>query len=100
MDLARRGMAEPFYWLVSGALRLASLGPLPHIYRRATRLRSGARAQADVSQAMWCLEGLPERPCRLLDLGTGWIHAYGLAAALIREADQVDLFDVQDLRHW
>jgi hypothetical protein len=36
----------------------------------------------------------------LLDLGTGWVHAYGLAAALVREADQVDLFDVQDLRNW
>ncbi len=93
-------MAEPIYWVVSGALRVASLGPLPHLYRLATRLKSGARPPADFSQVLWCLEDLPERPCRLLDLGTGWVHAYGFAAALVREADQIDLFDVQDLRHW
>lgn len=93
-------MAEANYWLVSGALRLASLGPLPRLYRLATRLRSRARPPADFAQVLWCLEELPEHPCRVLDLGTGWVHAYGLSAALVREADQVDLFDVQDLRHW
>lgn len=94
-------MAEAMYWIVSGALRLASMGPLPHLYRLATRLRCGVRASGGYfGQVLWCLEGLPDRPCRLLDLGTGWVHAYGLAAALVREADQIDLLDVQDLRHW
>ena len=93
-------MAEAVYWLVSGALRLASIGPMPRLYRVATRLKSGARAPAEFEQVLWCLAGLPDRPCRLLDLGTGWVHAYGLSAALIRDADQVDMFDVHDLRHW
>jgi SAM-dependent methyltransferase len=94
-------MAKPIYWLASGALRLASIGALPRVYRLATRLRSGGHVSAGYFvQALWCLEDLPERPCRLLDLGTGWVHAYGLAAALVRDADQIDLFDVHDLRHW
>jgi SAM-dependent methyltransferase len=87
------------YFVTAAALKIASSNALTRsAYHALTRLRSGPRP-VFVEQAVWLLEGLPEEHCRLLDLGTGWVHAYSLFPALLRD-DEVHCFDSSDNRHF
>lgn len=53
-------------------------------------------------RAAWVMDLLPppqsDRKLRILELGTGWIHAYSLYPALLRE-DEIHCFDVSDMRY-
>jgi hypothetical protein len=85
------------YFVTAAALKVASASVLTRrIYRALTRLRHGPR---DVipEQALWLLDGLPQSRQSLLDLGTGWAHAYSLYPALMRD-DEIHCFDVEDNR--
>jgi hypothetical protein len=42
---------------------------------------------------------LPTHTARLLELGTGWVHAYSLYPALLR-SDELHCFDTSDNRHF
>ena len=87
------------YFLVAGILKLASSTQVTRsAYRMATRLRTVARPVWH-EQAMWLLEDFPPGRCRVLDLGTGWVHGYSLYPALLRN-DEIHCFDVSDLRHF
>jgi SAM-dependent methyltransferase len=85
------------YFVTAAALRVASASVLTRrIYRALTRLRHGPR-NVFREQALWLLDGLPPGRQRLLDLGTGWAHAYSLYPALMRD-DEIHCFDVEDNR--
>jgi SAM-dependent methyltransferase len=85
------------YFATAIALKAASANSLTRsLYRVLTRL-SGAPRPGDVRQALWLVDGLPEQQCRLLDLGTGWAHAYSLYPALLR-GDDLHCFDAVDNR--
>jgi SAM-dependent methyltransferase len=87
------------YFVTAAALKVASASVLTRrIYRALTRLRHGPR-NVIPEQALWVLEGLPQSRQRLLDLGTGWAHAYSLYPALMRD-DEIHCFDVEDNRDW
>lgn len=88
-----------YYFLAAAALKVASANSLTRTaYRAATRLKSSARPVL-LDRAIWLLDGLPEQASRLLDLGTGWVHAYSLYPALLRD-DELHCFDVTDNRHF
>ena len=42
---------------------------------------------------------MPTHTARLLELGTGWVHAYSLYPALLR-SDELHCFDTSDNRHF
>jgi SAM-dependent methyltransferase len=87
------------YFVTAAALKIASANALTRsAYHVATRLRSGARP-VFLDRAVWLLDELPQHDARLLDLGTGWVHAYSLYPALLRD-DEVHCFDVSDNRHF
>ena len=87
------------YFVTAAVLRVASASVLTRrIYRALTRLRRGPR-NAFPENALWLLEGLPQSRQCLLDLGTGWAHAYSLYPALMRD-DEIHCFDVEDNRDW
>lgn len=87
------------YFIAAGALKIASANAWTRsAYRTATMLRTGVR-KADVQEALWCLEGLPnERQC-LLDLGTGWAHVLSVFSCFLRQ-DELHGFDTEDIRNW
>jgi len=85
------------YYGAAVALKAASATPLTRrAYRGLARLKSGPRIVA-LDQAQWLLDNLPSG--RLLDLGTGWVHAYSLHLALLRN-DCLHCFDIADNRHF
>ena len=87
------------YFLTAAALKAASTNAVTQrAYRALTRLRSDAR-DFFIDQAEWTMEGLPDSPQRLLDLGTGWVHAYSLYPWLTRD-DELHAFDTEDNRNW
>lgn len=87
------------YFVAASALKIASANAWTRgAYRAATMLKTSPR-KANVQEALWCLEGLPdERQC-LLDLGTGWAHVLSVFCALLRQ-DELHAFDTEDLRNW
>lgn len=87
------------YFLTAAALKLASTNTLTRgAYRVATGLRQGPR-KAEIEEALWCLDGLPDRSLCILELGTGWVHGLSVFCALLRQ-DELYGFDVEDLRKW
>jgi SAM-dependent methyltransferase len=87
------------YFVAAAALKMASANSWTRgAYRAATELRSGPR-KAFIQEALWCLEGLPSEPQRLLDLGTGWAHVLCVFCALLRH-DELHAFDTEDVRNW
>jgi SAM-dependent methyltransferase len=85
------------YMVAAAALKLASANPLTrNTYRALGQLKTGPRPVYH-EQAVWLLDALPEKESRLLDLGTGWVHAYSLYPALLRD-DDIHCFDVSDNR--
>jgi SAM-dependent methyltransferase len=87
------------YFVTAAALKIASANALTRsAYHVVTRLRSGARP-VFLDRAVWLLDELPDQDARLLDLGTGWVHAYSLYPLLLRD-DEVNCFDVSDNRHF
>lgn len=84
------------YFATAVALRAASMSSLTRrIYRGLTRLKSGPRPI--YHDPRWLLERFPSGSSRLLDLGTGWVHAYSMYPALLRN-DEIHCFDVADNR--
>jgi SAM-dependent methyltransferase len=88
------------YYLAALALRAFSATPLT---RRAYRYLGNRKAVRPIHHgwARWVLDNLPpDRPgerVRVLELGTGWIHAYSLYPALLRDLD-IHCVDVWDNR--
>jgi SAM-dependent methyltransferase len=64
-------------------------------YRSLGRMKQGPRPI--YHDPAWLLSSLPAGPSRLLDLGTGWVHAYSLYPALLRN-DEIHCFDAADNR--
>lgn len=87
------------YFLAAGTLKLASATPWTRSAYRSAAMLSRRPRKADVGEALWCLEGLPNRPQCLLDLGTGWVHVLSVFSAFLRE-DELHAFDASDLRNW
>ncbi len=90
------------YFGAAAALRMASLNAgTRKLYRMAGKLRRRAESDVDHDRSVWILENLPRlgKRLRLLELGTGWAHAYSLYPGLLRDAD-ICCFDVQDNRSW
>jgi SAM-dependent methyltransferase len=89
------------YFLTAAALKAASANTLTRsAYRTAAKLKNDPPCDIFLRVALWCLDGLPASRQRLLDLGTGWIHAFALFAALLRHDDELHCFDVADIRKW
>jgi SAM-dependent methyltransferase len=87
------------YFVTAAVLKGASANALTRrTYHALTRLRRGAR-NAFPEVACWLLDELPPGRQRILDLGTGWAHAYSLYPALMRD-DEIHCFDVEDNRNW
>jgi hypothetical protein len=87
------------YFITAAALKVASANALTRsTYRALTRLKSGPRPP-QVDRGIWLLAALPKPACRLLELGTGWVHAYSLYPALLR-TDEVHCFDTSDNRNF
>ena len=87
------------YFVTAAALKVASSNALTRsTYRTLTRLKSGPKP-AQLDRAPWLLAGFPEHACRVLELGTGWVHAYSLYPALLR-SDQLHCFDSSDNRNF
>jgi SAM-dependent methyltransferase len=85
------------YFVAAAILRVASASPLSRLaYRALTQLKSGPKPVLH-GQAIWLMDALPDWDCRLLDLGTGWVHAYCLYPALLRN-DEIHCFDAYDNR--
>lgn len=99
------------YNLAAAALKAASLNATTRGFyrrlgnfvnnRRSVRLGSGY-----FDNARWILDRLDKEgaepgaaPMRALELGTGWMHAYGLLVSLATGA-RVDLYDVWDNRQF
>ena len=90
------------YYGAAAVLRMASLNAgTRKLYRMAGKLRRRGEHDVDHDRSAWVLENLPKlgRTLRLLELGTGWAHAYSLYPALLRDAE-ICCFDVQDNRSW
>jgi hypothetical protein len=88
------------YFATAAALRVASANTLTRsAYRALGKLKNGPPCDVSLKVALWCMDGLPPERQRLLDLGTGWIHTYGLFPALLRD-DELHCFDVADIRKW
>ena len=88
------------YFIAAGALKVASANTWTRrAYRTATTLKTGPR-KAIVQEALWCIEGLPDQPQRLMDLGTGWAHVLCVFCALLRRQDELHAFDTEDMRNW
>jgi SAM-dependent methyltransferase len=88
------------YFLAAAVLRAASLNRVTRAaYYAAGNLRQSA-CHVWVEQGQWILDGLPAARSRLLDLGTGWAHAYSLYPALLRDEDEIHCFDVRDCRRF
>jgi len=88
-----------YYFVAAAALKVASASrPTRGAYRALSRLKGGPRPVI-FDQALWLLDGFPEQEGRLLDLGTGWVHAYSLHPALLRDYE-LHCFDVADHRHF
>jgi predicted SAM-dependent methyltransferase len=87
------------YFVTAAALKAASANSLTRsTYRALTRLKSGPRAP-QIDRGVWLLPALPTHTARLLELGTGWVHAYSLYPALLR-SDELHCFDTSDNRHF
>jgi SAM-dependent methyltransferase len=89
------------YHLAAAALRTASAIPQTrHVYRQLCNLRRAPR-EVDHREAAWLMRELPAANGRLklLELGTGWVHAYSLYPALLLNAE-ICCFDVWDNRSW
>lgn len=88
------------YYLAATALRAFSLnGATKALYRWLGNRKT--ERKLSMERAGWVLDRiaeaeLPERPV-LLELGTGWMHAYSVFPALIHEAE-IHCFDVWDNR--
>lgn len=88
------------YYLAATALRAFSLnGATKALYRWLGNRKT--ERKLSMERAGWVLEriaeaGLPARPV-LLELGTGWMHAYSVFPALILDAE-IHCFDVWDNR--
>jgi hypothetical protein len=64
------------YFVTAAALKAASANSLTRsTYRTLTRLKSGPRPPF-IDRGVWLLPALPAHTARLLELGTGWVHAY------------------------
>jgi hypothetical protein len=64
------------YFVIAAALRAASANTLTRsAYRNVAKLKNDPPCDVFLEVALWCLDGLPASRQRLLDLGTGWIHA-------------------------
>lgn len=87
------------YFLAGGALKLVSASRWTRRAYRSAAMLNGRPKKADIGEALWCFEGLPDRRQCLLDLGTGWTHALSVFSALLRQ-DELHAFDVDDLRNW
>jgi SAM-dependent methyltransferase len=87
------------YMLAAAALKLASENKHTRsVYEWLSSTRNGPR-KAFIDQGQWILDRLPSTPARILDLGTGWAHAYALYPALTRD-DEIYCFDVRDCRRF
>jgi SAM-dependent methyltransferase len=87
------------YFITAALLKGASSSALTRrTYHALTRLKRGAR-NAFPEIGCWLLRDLPAGRQRILDLGTGWAHAYSLYLALLRD-DDIHCFDVEDNRNW
>ena len=87
------------YFVTAAALKVASANSLTRsTYRALTRLKSGPRVP-QIDRGVWLLPALPTHAARLLELGTGWVHAYSLYPALLR-SDELHCFDTSDNRHF
>jgi SAM-dependent methyltransferase len=91
-----KGLGLLRYFGAAAALRAASINSLTRgVYRKLTRLKRGPRPISH--DPHWLLDSFPKGPSRILDLGTGWVHAYSLYPALLRN-DEIHCFDVADNR--
>jgi SAM-dependent methyltransferase len=91
--------AQMNYFATAAALRLASTNALTRqAYWTLSKMKTGPRTVWH-HQEEWILANLPQHPCRLLEVGTGWVHAYSLYQILLRE-DEVHCFDVIDRRNF
>jgi SAM-dependent methyltransferase len=87
------------YFVTAAALKMASANVLTRsTYRTLTRLKSGPKPP-QLDRAPWLLAGFPDHACRVLELGTGWVHAYSLYPALLR-SDELHCFDSSDNRNF
>lgn len=88
------------YYLAAMALRAVSLSETTRALYRWLGNRKRHRKLSE-ARARWVIERLREVPFErepaLLELGTGWIHAYSLYPALIFDAE-IHCFDVSDNR--
>src|SRR5271156_6271259 len=83
--------AQMNYFATAAALRLASTNVLTRqAYWTLSKMKTGPRPVWHHREE-WILANLPQRPCRLLELGTGWVHAYSLYQILLRD-DEVHCF--------
>jgi predicted SAM-dependent methyltransferase len=87
------------YYVTALALRLASANALTKsAYWTLSKMKRGPRSVWH-DRGTWLLENLPDSPSRILELGTGWVHAYSLYQILVRD-DEVHCFDVMDRRNF
>lgn len=98
------------YTGTAAALKVFSIGPGPQLYRRiantvGNRKRvSAGIGQAYIERANYLLSlldryELVDNATRILEVGSGWVHWYGLVVRLAYGID-VDLYDVVDNRQF
>lgn len=87
------------YYLTAASLKLASANTLTQKAYWALSKRRKRPRYVWPTQSEWILDRLPHESGCLLELGTGWIHAYSLYAILLRQ-DDVYCFDVIDRRNF
>ena len=87
------------YFVTAAALRLASANALTRrAYWALSKMKRRPRTVWH-DQEVWILDNLPQTPGRLLEIGTGWVHAYSLYQILLRD-DEIVCFDVMDRRNF
>jgi methyltransferase family protein len=87
------------YFATAFALKTFSATPATRRFYRMLANLKGSEKPIIHDRAMWIMNSLPNNTgARYLDLGSGWIGAYGLYPALLRDCE-VHCFDVADLRH-
>ena len=89
------------YFVAAAILKMFSLNSQTQdLYRYLTNLKHPEKP-IDHDRSMWLLGGLKDisaAPLRVLEIGTGWVHAYSIYPALLRN-DEIHCFDIVDLRY-
>jgi SAM-dependent methyltransferase len=96
------------YCMASMTLKTLSVGPGPRLYRRLANVLGGARREAEgrhpayVERANLLINvlqgyGMAQPGMKVLEIGTGWVHWYGLVLRMAYDC-QIDLLDVVDNR--